>query len=99
MREDGHVRAQRLGELNGQVPETTDPDDPDVLAWAGTVSDERRVDGRAGAEEGTDFFGFEGVRDGEDELLVDPDHGRVAALGHDSVGVRGVVGVDLGWER
>lgn len=77
------------------MSETTNADDTDMLSGTGTVSYEGRVDGCAGAEEGSDFFGFEGVGDGEDELFVDTDHGGVAALSHDAVGVGSVVGVDL----
>jgi hypothetical protein len=66
-----------------------------MLAGSYTVSNKRRVNGCSSAEKRSDFFTFQGVGDGKDELLVDSDHAGVAALGEDSVGVRSVVGVDL----
>lgn len=95
VRKDGHVGAERLGELDGEMAQSSDADDTHILSRCHAIAHQRRVDGRAGAEQGADFFALERVGNGEDELLVDSDHARVAALGEDSVGVGRVVGVNL----
>ena len=50
MGDDVDISTESLGPKDGEVTKTTDTDNTDLLAWTGTKTDERAVDGQTGAE-------------------------------------------------
>jgi hypothetical protein len=86
------ARDARLGKLEGEVAETADADDADLLSGPAAVALERRVDGQAGAHERGSVDRRQGVGDLEDKVLVAADVGAVAALGGLAVLVLALVG-------
>lgn len=79
----GDVCTQSFGKQQRKVTETTDSDDTDVDAGAGTVGDERVVHGHSSTEHGSGHGGVETVRNLDDKVP-----GRTV--------VRGVPSVTLG---
>jgi hypothetical protein len=94
--EDDPVVAQRsavstCGAVWGRERTSPPTSTTATFAGPGAATDEARVGVEAGAEHPRGRFGRERDRNREDIKLVGDDPRRVAALGHDAVGV----GVDL----
>ena len=94
VREGKHLGAHSLGEQDGVVAETTNTNDTDLLARTATVHSQGRVDGETSAEHRSGVARLDAVGDGEDELAVSADGGRVTALRVHAIGVDIRVGVD-----
>jgi hypothetical protein len=66
---------------------TANTDHADLLAWSGTVPNERTEDGETSTEHASGVLRLEAIRNREDELLVSDDAGGVATLCAGAVGV------------
>lgn len=83
-----------FGEQETKVTQTTNADDTDLLAGAGTQSGERRIDGQTSTEHRRGNRGLEAIRNLECEVFVGSDVGSVTTLRDGSVWVRCTVGVN-----
>lgn len=63
----------------------SNPNDANLLSRAGAVDLERRVDGKSCAHHRGGIFGFDGVGDREDELVVSVNCRGIASLGDDTI--------------
>ena len=94
VRDGVDLSTESLGPEEGEVTETTDTDDTDLLTRASTEADQRRVDGQTSAEHGSGDRGLEVVGDLEDEVVVCTDVRGVTTLRDGAIRVGCTVGVD-----
>lgn len=89
-----HVKARGTtdGEHDGDVTESSNSNDTNLLARPATVPLEGREDGQSSAHERGGVFALEVIGDLEDKVLVSPDGGTVAPLRSVSIGVGALVG-------
>ena len=92
-REQGHVRAERFGELEAEMPKPAEADDRDFVARPDLPVFKRGVGGNARAEERPGGLRVQPVRDVQHEPIRDNDLVRAAAVGRRAVAaVYSVVG-------
>jgi len=94
VRDGVDLSTESLGPEEGEVTETTDTDDTNLLTRASTEADQRRVDGQTSAEHGSGDRGLEVVGDLEDEVVVCTDVRGVTTLRDGAIRVGCTVGVD-----
>ena len=94
VRDGVDLSTESLGPEEGEVTQTTDTDDTDLLTRASTEADQRRVDGQTSAEHGSGDRGLEVVGDLEDEVVVCTDVRGVTTLRDGAIRVRCTVCVD-----
>ena len=90
--EHGDLGAHGSGDLHGHVPETTHPDDADLLPRPDAPPTQGRIDRDPRAHHRPRFGEIDHLGNVDDEVLVHDVEGRVAPLGHRAVSVLGSIG-------
>lgn len=79
---------------DGEVTETTDSDNSDLLSWPGAETHQRGVCGQTGAQHRRGECGLNVIRNLEGEVLVRAHVAGVTTLSHGAVAVLCAIGVD-----
>ena len=79
--EDSDVSSERATKLHGHVPESSQPDHADLLAFADAPVAHRRVCGDPRAEERCSSSDVQIRRKSQDEMFIDDDAIGIAAIG------------------